>query len=553
MTAFRHRSLANCIACFLLLHISGVLKFERLQASELLPADREISVVVDHYIGQRLDKDGVEPTALLNDQNTIRRLSLDLAGRIPTAAEVRAYVASTDADKRRQLVDRLLASPGYVFHQSNELHDLLIASLGNDNGYRDYLRDAVRTNRSWDQMFRDMLLGDPSNDKVKSATTFLVKRVKDLDTLTNDVSRLFFGVSINCAKCHDHPLVADWEQRHYYGFQSFFQRTYLTKKNTLAEKYSGRVKFKTTAGEELEAQFMFLTGSVVEEPQVEKTKEQLKAEDEEVKRQMKDDKAPPPKPVAFSPRQQLVEQALQESETHFFSNSIVNRVWARLLGRGLVHPLDQMHSENPPSHPQLLVWMARDLRNHNYDLRRLIRGIVMSDTYLRSSAWTSAESPDPELFAVGVPRVLSPRQFALSMIIATRNPQRLPADLPAEEWIKRREQFENQSQGLAGQLELPSEHFQVSVDEALYLSNNKQVQDDYLRVADDRLLGHLKSISDATKAVDAAYWNVLSRSPDEAERKACLDYLKRREDRPDAAMQQVVWALMTSPEMRFNY
>jgi len=553
MTELSHRSRVNMAGLPVLLHISGVLWCAGVCAEELLPPDREIPMAVDHYIAQRLERDGVQPAVLLSDENTIRRLSLDLAGRIPTSAEVRAYIEDSSADKRVKLVDRLLAGPGYVYHQSNELHDLLIASVGDDNDYRTYLRNAVRENRSWEQMFRDMLLGDPSDEKSKPAAAFLVKRVKDLDTLTNDVSRLFFGVSINCAKCHDHPLVADWEQRHYYGFQSFFQRTYLTKKNTLAEKYSGRIKFKTTEGKELEAQFMFLTGSVVEEPQVEKTKEQLKAEDEEVKRQMKDAKAPPPKPVAFSPRTQLVEHALKDNETHFFSNAIVNRVWARLLGRGLVQPLDQMHSENPPSHPQLMAWMARDLRNHNYDLRRLIRGIVLSDTYRRSSVWAAAERPAPELFAVGHARVLSPRQFALSMIIATRNPQRLPADMPAPDWAKRREQFENQSQGLAGQLERASEHFQVSVDEALYLSNNKQVQEDYLRLADDRLLGHLKAIPDRTAAVTAAYWNVLSRGPDDEELKACLEYLTRREDRLEAGLQQVVWALITSPEMRFNY
>ncbi|MEO1993821.1 MAG: DUF1549 domain-containing protein [Planctomycetaceae bacterium] len=553
MTDPRYRSFGKRSGLCLLLHGLATLCCQAVGAAELESSDKEISAVVDHYIAQRLQHDGVQPATLLNDENTIRRLSLDLAGRIPTWAEVRAYMGSGDADKRVKLVDRLLASPGYVYHQSNELHDMLIASIGDDNAYRKYLREAVRENQSWERMFRDMLLSNGTDEKSKPASAFLVKRVKDLDTLTNDVSRLFFGVSINCAKCHDHPLVADWEQRHYYGFQSFFQRTYLTKKNTLAEKYSGRIKFKTTEGKELEAQFMFLTGSVVEEPHVEKTKEQLKAEDEEVKRQMKDAKAPPPKPVAFSPRAQLVEHALKENETHFFSNAIVNRIWARLLGRGLVHPLDQMHSENPASHPELLAWMARDLRSHSYDLRRLIRGIVLSDAYLRSSRWPSAERPEPELFAVGRSRVLSPRQFALSMIIATRNPEQLPADMPADKWSKQRDQFENQSQGLAGQLELPTEHFQVSVDEALYLSNNKQVQDDYLRVAGDRLLGHLKSISNPSDAVTAAYWSVLSRGPADEELKACLEYLTRREDRLEAGLQQVVWALITSPEMRFNY
>ena len=248
MTDVCQRSRRNMVGLTVLLWLGGAQWCAGVCAEELLPPDREIPLAVDHYIARQLERDQVQPAALLSDESTIRRLTLDLAGRIPTSAEVRAYLEDSAADKRVQLVDRLLAGPGYVYHQSNELHDLLIASVGEDNDYRNYLRDAVRENRSWEQMFRDMLLGDPSDEKSKAAAAFLVKRVKDLDTLTNDVSRLFFGVSINCAKCHDHPLVADWEQRHYYGFQSFFQRTYLTKKNTLAEKYSGRIKFKTSEG-----------------------------------------------------------------------------------------------------------------------------------------------------------------------------------------------------------------------------------------------------------------------------------------------------------------
>ena len=253
---------------------------------------------------------------------------------------------------------------------------------------------------------------DEAADKKNPALEFLRARSKSVEEMTNDTSALFFGVSINCAKCHDHPLVDDWKQDHFYGMTSFFSRTYLTKKGTLAEKQFGKVSFKPAKGDEKQAPFMFLSGALVDEPKREITDEQRKAEEAEVKRQREDDKAPLPSLPKFSPRAKLVEVALQAGNNQFFSRSIVNRVWGRLMGRAMIDPPDQLHSDNVASHPELLSWLERDLVSHGYDLKRLIQGIVLSRAYARSSQWDAKkELPDPELFAVAVPRPLSPRQF----------------------------------------------------------------------------------------------------------------------------------------------
>jgi hypothetical protein len=463
-------------------------------------------------------------------------------------------VDSAEPDKRLKLIDRLLASPDFAYHHRNELDALLLATKKNDGGWRTFLLQAAEQNRPWDQLFRQFFLANEESPEEKPALEFLKARAREVDEMTNDTSALFFGVSINCAKCHDHPLVDDWKQDHYFGFASFFSRTYLTKKNTLAEKYSGKLKFKTTAGEEKEARFMFLTGAAVEEPAVEKSKEQLKAEDEEVQRQMKDDKSPPPKPPEFSPRAKFVETALDPANQQFFARAIVNRVWARFFGRGLVAPLDQMHSANPASHPELLEWLTRDLISHQYDLKRLIGGIVASETYARSSRWEQSSEPPPvDYFAVAQPRVLSPRQYALSIIVATANPTNLADSSKPDEWKKQRENWENASNSLAGQLELPSEHFQVSVDEALLFSNSERIENEYLRDSRDRLIGYLKELPERAVQLDAAFWAVLARPPEPEELRAFEAYLDERQDRPDAGLRQVVWALLTSPELRFNY
>ena len=137
-----------------------------------------------------------------------------------------------------------------------------------------------------------------------------------------------------------------------------------------------------------------------------------------------------------------MEVALQPGERDFFAKAIVNRIWYRLFGQGLVMPLDQMHSANPPSHPELLDWLARDTAMHGYDLRRLIRGLVLSSAYARDSRWDGEEAPRPSLFAVALVRPLTPMQLASSLRLATVDPASLPPDFQSEAFEKRIESLE---------------------------------------------------------------------------------------------------------------
>lgn len=513
----------------------------------------QIADMIDQQIAAGWELYEVSPAGVVGDELAIRRLTLDLAGRIPTPAELADYKQSQDPEKKPKLIDRLMSSPDFVLHQTNEFEAMLLAEYGSQNDFREYLKKCFEEGRSWDRMFQDMLQADPANEDDAGARQFLLKRVRNVDDMTNDTSRIFFGVSINCAQCHDHPLVADWLQDHYFGLQTFFSRTYLTKKQHLAERFTGEVKFKTTEGEEKQAQFMFLTGTAIPEPPLQWTDEERKKIEEEIKRHQKDDVEDVPPVPEFSPRRLLVELSLREGENRFFARSIVNRLWARMMGYGLVHPLDQMHSGNPSSHPELLQWLADDLVRHGYDLRRLIRGIASSQAYLRSSVWTGeGDPPTPGTFALATPRALTPRQYSLSLLVASMSPEQLPLDRPAEDWKKTRENWENRSAGLASKLEAPNELFQVSVDEALLLSNSDQVQRDYLRNSGDSLLGYLLK-GPREDLVATAFRSVLSRDPLEAEKAACEAFLDSRRDRPEDGARQLVWSLLTSPELRFNH
>ncbi len=541
----RHRP---CLAVAVLLWLT-IAREPSAWADDLPPPESSIADVVDTEIDALFKAESVEPALPANDATIARRLTLDLVGRIPTTAESRTYLESTDPEKAIHLVDRLVASPGFARQQAAEFETLLMA--GTQGSLREYLSVAFAENRPWDQIFRDLLLPDESDKARKPAAEFLRKRVKDLDRLTTDVSATFFGVNISCAQCHDHPLVHDWKQDHFYGMKSFLSRTF-ENGDFLGEHAYGSVSYKTTDGIEHQAPMMFLSGRRIEGVDTKTPPApDLKAEKERLATSKKD-KVPPPAP-SFSARARLVEVALAPTDRDFFARSIVNRVWHRLFGRGLVMPLDQMHSANPPSHPRLLAWLARDTAEHGYDLRRLIRGLVLSRAYARSSELDRAEPPRASLFAVAAVRPLSPTQLAASLRIATASPTTLPADLSADDFERRVESLESNGRSILSELSTKPGDTQIGVAEGLYFSNSDRVVRDLLADNPDRLVGRLKQIHDRADWIDAAIRNILSRPPDADDAQALSAYLDQRSDRPDDACRQVVWALLTCAEFRFNH
>ena len=400
-----------------------VLVSPRLRGEDLLPAEYSIEDVVDHYIDEKLKDAGVTPTPTADDANLVRRLTLDLAGRIPTAAEVgalRRVDRPGQAGRTRRSPDgvaRVRPAPGRRARRDDD---------GRRPGsLRDYLVQAVAENRPWDRIFRELMVPDRPDPTRKGPAEFIKERVKDLDRLTSDVSSTFFGVNISCAKCHDHPRVDDWKQDHFYGMKSFLDRTYPWQRQRLPRRT--RLRHRQVPddrrGEERQAKFMFLTGSTVDVPDVTEPPKPSRRRRRAARRGRNEEPPPPP---SFSARARLVEVAFEPGERDFFARSIVNRLWYRFYGQGLVMPLDQMHSANPPSHPELLQWLARDLVEHRYDIRRLVRGLVLSRAYARSSRWDGDEPAPQPLFAVAAPRPLTPMQLATSMRLAATAPSQLP-------------------------------------------------------------------------------------------------------------------------------
>ncbi len=536
----------NVLACMILLFSLPV---PFLQADGLLNADHDIAAAVDHYIDARMAVVNLTPSSPAPDSTLLRRTMLDLVGRIPTAAEARQYSASSSANKRLEMVKLLLGDQGFIRHTANELNTLL--SDERDENLRPYLLESLSSNKGWDQMFREMINGDTSQSSKQGPTAFILQRVNDLDKLTNATSAIFFGINISCAKCHDHPLVAEWTQAHFYGMKSFFSRSF-GNGDFLGERAYGAIQFKNTSGETHDARMMFFNGTTIGEP--EWTAPDSKQKDAEKKKleQLKKDKKPVPVP-AYSRREQLVLVALESDQHHYLSRSIVNRTWYRLMGMGLVMPLDQMHPENPASHPELLDWLARDLVDHGYDLKRLVRGIVLSRAYGRTSQWEGGEErPARSLFAVANVRTLTPLQYATSLRIASRSAGYWASE-KAEDTQQRLVAEEKSAEGLASKFEEPGEDFQVSVGEALMFNNNADIQNQLLADDGSMLVGQLKALEDNTQLVHQAGWNVMGRRLADEETQWMVKYLADRDDRRIPAIQQLVWALLTSGEFRFNY
>lgn len=511
-------------------------------ADTLLPVETPIEKAIDHYISQSWKEKNIKPAKDSDDSVWLRRVTLDLAGRIPTIKEAQEFSKDKSPQKRQQTIQRLMESPGYPRHLARELEGLLMAGQRSNLG--EYLNKATTEGKSWEKIFRDLIIADDSDAAKKGVAEFLKTRVKDLDRLTNDVSVAFFGINVSCAQCHDHPLVHDWKQDHFYGMKSFFSRTYEVGEY-LAEREYGVVKFLPNKGQEKQAGFMFLTGKTVTPPGlVEPTREEQKKEKELVEKWKKNKEKPPQAKV--STRALLVETALGAKEKEYFSKNMVNRLWNRLFGHGLVMPLDQMHSENPSSHPELLSWLERDFASHGYDISRLVKGLVSSKLYGLSSRYEESSVPLPKDFAIARLKPLTPMQMGFSLKLAAQGA--LTGEIE-----KRLEELDRGGRGIADQFSLPGEDFQIGVTEALFFSNSSRFAAEFLPDGGDKLIAGMMKLSTMVERADLAVWAVLSREPSLDEKNVIAGYLQKHGANQQDACKQVVWSLLSSPEFRFNY
>ena len=347
-----------------------------------LPTQHEL----DRLVQVQLNLLGIPAAPRCDDATFLRRVSLDVTGLLPTAREVREFLSDTSADKRTRLIDQLLASEEFARFWGQKEADLLRVNAGampegRAEALARWIVDAWRQNLPFDQQVRRLLTASGPASAQPPVSLFLA--IPATEDLAESTAQLFMGSRINCAKCHNHPF-ENWTQDDYYRIAAVFARLQRDGTNLrLADQ--GDVRHPATAA------VMTPWGA-------------------------------PPTPQAASPdRREDFVNWLTVPGNPLFARVEVNRLWAQLLGRGIVHPVDDFRSSNPPANPPLLDWLAGEFVRSGFDRRAILRLILTSDTYQRSAETTPLNEDDDRQFSHALVRRLSAEQVQDAIGLATRS------------------------------------------------------------------------------------------------------------------------------------
>lgn len=492
---------------------------------------KSITEASDVLIGDGWRKNRIQPSPRLEDRIWCRRVYLDLAGRIPSLAETDAFLALPEENRREILVDRLLASKEYVIRM-RELWDVFLMGRPKrsgqedkrkQNGWWSFLETAFRKNRPWNETVRAILAARPAKPEEKGSSWFIYERKNEHQAIAEAVAPLVYGTKIDCAQCHDHPLAREIKQAHYWGLVTAFNRG----KNVdgtadVGESaVGGFPNFTNLKKESQPAVVTLLTGRTLPETWLAGDKKEEDSDDKYI-----DPKAKVRVPK-YSRREAFADIATNENP--LLAKAFVNRMWAAFLGRGIVHPADEINARNVPSHPELLEWLAKDFASHGYDVRRLVRGIVLTRAYGLASG--SEETP-PDAFARALERPLAAEQIARSWRVA--------CGLAAEDEALRR--------ALVNSIPdvLPKE-YTASFQQAQFLTNAPTITQ-LLKTTPGGTIEKMAALSDAHMRVKAAFEAVYGRGPDAEELERCTAFFSQREQRTSEACRDLLWALLTSAE-----
>lgn len=486
---------------------------------------RALSARIDAVLGARWAEAKVRPVAAADDGEFLRRVCLDVIGKIPTAAEARDFLDDPSRDKRLALVERLLDSPAYTTRATELWRQLLLPEADTEDQARQvagnfeaWLRRKVVEEAGYDRIVREILTVklNPRNPDAlmvradPSPAAYYVAKEGKPENLAAGASRVFLGVRLECAQCHNHPF-AQWKREQFWGLAAFFAGV------------------PPQGPEEVAAAPR--DAAVRRELRIPGTKKVVKATH-------LDGSAPLWRPRADS-REVLADWVIAP-ENPYFARAIVNRVWARFFGIGLIEPVDDIDLEASPEYGPLLDELAAQFRSHGYNLKYLIRVLTATRAYNLSSMANSAESSTPLFTAMPV-RGLSPGQFFDSLSQATG------VDSP-EGRARFLDLFANRG-------ERPTEA-QTSILQALTMMNGDYVAG---ATSPDRgaALGAIAKAPflDTPSRIETLYLATLTRRPSPDERSLLVRYVDRREspDERAKALADIFWALLNGPEFHLNH
>jgi hypothetical protein len=483
---------------------------------------------VDALLAQAWERAGITPAPEASDAEFLRRAYLDLTGKIPTVGEARAFLADKDQAKRQRLIEALLAQPAHANHLATTWTRFLLpqndaARAFGGAQFHTWLADKFADNTAYDAIARELLLAKGQVQQTGPVLFYTALELKP-EELAASTSRSFLGVQIQCAQCHDHPF-DHWTQRDFWGYAAFFARLQRPASAQqqfffqVADADQGEVKFPDTQEVVLPK---FLGGEEAPDGQ-------------------------------DGTRREKLATWLTSDRNAYFAKAAVNRLWANLFGRGLVHPVDDLGPHNPASNPEVLEELAAYFVATKYDVRNLMKTLALTKAYQSSSA-SSEKDGRPELFARMAIKPLTGEQLYDCLALATARRQTTVAynGFPANGFYDQTRvgflaKF-NTAPGAAAD-------YQNGIPQALTLMNGQEVRTATDLTQSDILVALTAPFFTDEKRVETLFLSTLSRFPRDDERKQFVDYVTVKSD-PEAkrkALGDVLWALLNSAEFTLNH
>ncbi len=496
----------------------------------------ELTKIIDDEINRRLVADGVKASGRSADAEFFRRVSLDLVGVVPSAEQVIEFLDSKDSAKRSKMIDQLIADPRFgQFH--GELWSGLMLPRDSNNRALDHkpmikwLADEFNKNTPVNKIVFDVLTSTGSQEENGAVTYFVAN--PSVDKITDNVTRMFLGVQLQCAQCHNHPFT-DWKQQEYWGMAQFFMKTRLSVNPQMAAK-------KGTSPTIVENNAPINKKNALPESAMKVKAKFLGGEQ--------------PSLAASEPYRPVLAQWMCSPENPYFAKAMVNRIWHHHFGRGIVNPVDDMHENNLPTHPELLNALTEQFKANNFDMKYIVRAICNSDAYQRTSRPTDGNGDDRELYSHRVVRTMLPEQLFDSLVAVTgRDPNAVPkkgADFAAQ----------LQKKGGGGPRDQFLNFFRVSdePDVLEYQAGIPQV----LRLMNSNITNALGgSVSKAIKTVGAnetekmiehLYLTSLARRPTADETQRLVAFVRQHPVNPVAAYTDIFWSTLNSSEFVLNH
>ena len=501
---------------------------------------------VDDFVFSNLKEIGVPPSPICDDATFIRRVTLDISGRLPTGTETQTFFANQDSNRREQVIDSLLRSPEYADFFANKWTALLknrrddASDMTSNFAFYAWVRDSLLANKPYDQLVRELLAA--TGTVIANPPVAWYKRVKEPKQQLEDVAQLFLGVRMQCAQCHHHPFER-WSQDDYYSFAAFFTQV-------------GR-KPSATRGEDL----IFHKRGVAVATNIKSGAALKPAALGDVISEIAPDE---------DPRLKLADW-MSNPQNPFFAKAVVNRYWKHFMRRGLIEPEDDIRDTNPPTNPELLAALEKHFVESGFDLKELVRIIARSNAYQLSSVPNTYNVADEQNYSRYYPRRLQAEVMldAIDDLTGARTDfPNLPSGtraiaLPdnsynnASPFLKVFGRPENESVCECERIQ------SSSLAQSLHLMNAGDIKAK-LAMGGGRADRLAKSETPVADQIRESYSVAFSREPRDDEMKVAVDFLA--EPRVDAAgnpinpqaaavngFQDLIWALINTKEFLFNH